>query len=100
MKRVHKGYKFRFYPTSDQSSLINKTIGSCRYVFNWALGRYDEKSIYWHIAEEMVQNGQLNKNNWKSEYFSSTKEQKELTFLKTELPWLREVDSTALQRTL
>ena len=38
MATFHKGYKFRLYPTTKQTTLINKTIGSCRYVFNWALG--------------------------------------------------------------
>ena len=45
----------------------------------------------------MVQNGQLTENNWKSDYFSSFKEQKEITALKKEIKWLKEVDSTALQ---
>ena len=48
----------------------------------------------------MVQNGQLSENNWKSEYFSSTKAQKEMTLLKKEIPWLKEVDSTALQNSI
>ena len=92
----HKGYKFRLYPTTEQATLINKTIGSCRYVFNWALGKQNNKNAYWYITEEMVQNGQLSENNWKSEFFSSVKEQKELTF-KKRTSWLKEVDSTALQ---
>ena len=100
MGTFHKGYKFKLYPTPSQATLINKTIGSCRYVFNWALGRQNDKNIYWYITEEMVQNGQLSENNWKSEYFSSFKEQKELTSLKKELAWLKEVDSTALQNSL
>ena len=100
MNTFHKGYKFRLYPTPEQATLINKTIGSCRYVFNWALGRQNDKNVYWYITEEMVQNGQLTQNNWKSEYFSSFKEQKELTSLKLELPWLKEVDSTALQNSI
>ena len=100
MTTYYKGYKFRLYPTPEQATLINKTIGSCRYVFNWALGNYNNKNAYWYITEEMVQNGQLTQNNWKSEFFSSDKEQKELTVLKTELSWLKEVDSTALQNSI
>ena len=34
----------------------------------------------------MVQNGQLSENNWKSDYFSAIKEQKEMTSLKKEIP--------------
>jgi putative transposase len=100
METFHKGYKFRLYPTQDQATLINKTIGSCRFIFNWALGRQNNKDVYWYIVEEMVQNGQLSENNWKSEYFSSPKAQKEMTLLKKEIPWLKEVDSTALQNSI
>ena len=71
MGTFHKGYKFRLYPTPGQATLINKTIGSCRYVFNWALGRQNKKDVYWYITEEMVQNGQLSENDWKSDFFSS-----------------------------
>src|SRR4051812_14481107 len=100
MGTFHKGYKFKLYPTPSQATLINKTIGSCRYVFNWALGRQNKKDVYWYITEEMVQNGQLRENHWKSGFFSSTKEQKEMTSLKKELPWLKEVDSTSLQNSI
>ena len=100
METFHKAYKFRLYPSEEQAVLINKTIGSCRYVFNQYLGDNNNKNMYWYIAQEMVQNGQLNKNNWKSEYYSATKAQKELTLLKKEIEWLNEVDSTALQKTL
>ena len=31
---VHKAYKFRIYPDSDQALLIVKTIGCSRFVFN------------------------------------------------------------------
>ena len=36
----------------------------------------------------MVQNGQLSENNWKTDYFSATKEQKKMTALKNEIKWL------------
>ncbi|WP_191090836.1 IS200/IS605 family element RNA-guided endonuclease TnpB [Niallia endozanthoxylica] len=100
MEIFHKGYKFRLYPTKEQAALINKTIGCCRYVFNWALGQQYDKNAYWYIVEEMVQNGQLNQNLWKSEFYHAAKQQKELTGLKKEIQWLNEVDSTALQNSL
>ena len=34
---VQRAYKFRFYPTEDQASLLRKTIGCCRFVFNQGL---------------------------------------------------------------
>ena len=82
MTTYYKGYKFRLYPTPEQATLINKTIGSCRYVFNWALGRQNKKDVYWYITEEMVQNGQLTQNNWKSEFFSSDQRTKRTHFFK------------------
>ena len=82
MDYVYKGYKFGLYPTKDQATMMNKTIGSCRYVFNQALSQQNHKNIYWSITQEMVQNGQLAENHWKSEYFNAVKAQKEMTFLK------------------
>lgn len=30
-------YKYRIYPTDEQKVLIAKTLGCCRFVYNWAL---------------------------------------------------------------
>lgn len=62
---VNKSYKFRIYPNKKQIELINKTIGSARFVFNFFLGKQKDKDAYWYIVNEMVQNGQLSSNNWK-----------------------------------
>ncbi len=79
---MHKAYKFRLYPTKEQQGVINKIIGSCRYVYNYFLHK-------------------------KSETYKASK--KTLTYnrcatdlkeLKQELPWLKEVDSIALQQSL
>ena len=32
-----KGYVFRMYPTKEQEELINKTIGCCRFIYNYFL---------------------------------------------------------------
>ena len=98
--KIHKGYKFRIYPTEAQRILIHKTLGCCRYIWNLALGSQKKKDAYWYITEEMVQNGQLPENRWKSDFFNAAKEQKELTELKKQLDWLKEADSTALQNSL
>ena len=34
---IQKAYKFRFYPKEDQSVILRKTIGCCRFVFNQGL---------------------------------------------------------------
>ena len=32
-----KAFKFRLYPTDLQAVQLNQHIGSCRFVYNWAL---------------------------------------------------------------
>ncbi len=80
--KIHKGYKFRIYPTEEQRVLIHKTLGCCRYIWNLVLGAQKKQDAYWYITEEMVQNGHLPENRWKSDFFNAAKEQKELTELK------------------
>ena len=82
MATFHKAYKFRIYPNKQQEILINKTFGCCRFVYNHFLSR--RKEIY--EQEKKI----LNYNACSSE----------LTKLKKELTWLKEVDSTALQTSL
>ena len=79
---VNKSYVFRIYPTKEQEELINKTFGCCRYVHNYFLA----KSI-----EDYKTTGKSN---------SCYDNMKELTQLKNELTWLKEVDSQALQQSL
>lgn len=76
---VNKAYKFRIYPNPEQEVLIAKTIGCFRYVFNHFLAK-------WKDTFETTGNG-LN-------YLSCSSE---LPNLKKELPWLKEVDSIAIQ---
>ncbi|WP_155726495.1 helix-turn-helix domain-containing protein, partial [Peribacillus simplex] len=65
---VNKAYKFRIYPTKEQLVLINKTIGCSRFVYNFFLGKQNEKDAYWNICEEMKQNSQLPSNEWKGSF--------------------------------
>lgn len=79
---VKKAYKFRIYPTIEQEILIAKTIGCSRFVFNRFLGRWNDtyketgKGLSYHSCSA------------------------ELTHLKKEFVWLKEVDSIALQSSL
>jgi putative transposase len=34
-----KGYKYRIYPTKEQEIQLNKTFGSCRFVYNQLLAK-------------------------------------------------------------
>ena len=33
-KLINKSYKFRLYPNKEQEEVINKSIGSCRFIYN------------------------------------------------------------------
>lgn len=72
-------YKFRIYPNSAQESLIQRTFGCVRFVYN-----------HYRAQRE---------DTYKSCGQSPTRymQDKDLTSLKKELEWLREVDATALQ---
>lgn len=79
---VNKAYKFRIYPTKKQVTLINKTIGCSRFVFNHFLAK-------WNEAYQMTGKG-----------LSYGRCSVELTKLKREIEWLKEPDKFALQNSL
>lgn len=79
---VNKAYKFRIYPNKEQEILINKTFGCCRFVFNHFLAKWSD--VYKETGKGLTYNA-----------CSS-----QLTQLKDELTWLKEVDSIALQSSL
>lgn len=97
---VNKAYKFRIYPNKRQIELINKTISCTRFVFNFFLGKQKDQDAYWYICEEMVQSGQLPVNHWKGEYLNQNKTKKSLPELKKHYPFLKEVDSIDLQKSV
>jgi len=75
-------YRFRIYPNEKQKEQIARNLGCCRYVFNHFLAQRQE----------------LYKDTGKAP--TRFQQDKDLTVLKQELPWLREVDSTSLQAAL
>jgi putative transposase len=79
---VNKAYKFRIYPTKEQEILIAKTIGCGRFVFNRFLAQWND--IYKETGKGLTYNSCS----------------AELTQLKKQLVWLKEVDSIALQSSL
>ncbi|CAH2715278.1 IS200/IS605 family transposase ISBth17 [Neobacillus rhizosphaerae] len=95
---MNKAYKFRLYPTKEQTTLIHKTLGCTRFVFNFFLGKQKEKDAYWYIVEEMKQSGQLPSNKWKGEFFNKYESVKAVRELKKYYPFLKEVDSISLQK--
>ena len=79
---TNKAYKFRIYPSKEQEILIAKTIGCSRFVFNHFLAK-------WNDTYNATGKG-LTYNSCSSQ----------LTQLKKELVWLKEVDSIAIQSSL
>ena len=75
---TYKAYKLRIYPTDSQRELIEKTFGCTRYIYNNFLverkNKYEESKTKVHVYEQLH----------------------ELTDLKREKEWLREIDSCAL----
>lgn len=76
-----KAFKYRIYPTKDQASLIHKTCGCRRFIYNWAL--------------DIKQAAYL-----KQQKLSFLDIQTLLPELKKKHPWLKEVNSQSLQATL
>lgn len=75
-------YKFRLYPTKEQEQQISRNFGCCRYVFNHFLAQKQE-----HYKET-------------GKAPTRFQQDKALTSMKQELPWLKEADSTSLQAAL
>jgi putative transposase len=72
-------YKYRIYPTEEQQILLSKTFGCKRVIYNY----------YLEIQETRYKN--------KEPRLSHFDINKDITKLKDEKEWLREVDSIALQ---
>lgn len=83
MKIIKKTYKFRIYPTNTQKELIEKTLGCVRHVYNYFLAKTIEeykKDISYKIRKfDLI---------------------KLLPKHKEEFPFLKEVDSIALQQSV
>ncbi len=81
---VEKAYKFRFYPTPEQESLLRKTLGCVRLIYNKALAA---RTQAWHENKERISYKQT------SAMLTSWKKQEDLDFLS-------EVSSVPLQQSL
>ncbi|MCQ1537275.1 transposase, partial [Methanosarcina sp. KYL-1] len=74
-----KAYKFRLYPAAEQKIMIEKHIGSCRFIYNWAL---EQKIKSYEQEGKSLSCYDLNNL---------------LPELKKEHEWLKEVNSQSLQ---
>lgn len=79
---VERSYKFRIYPNAKQSVRIQRTFGCCRFIYN-------------HYLAARIESYEANRTTFGYNACSA-----DMTVLKKSLPWLAEVDSTALQSSL
>lgn len=79
---MYRAYKYRIYPTKEQEVLINKTLGACRFIYNLAL---ETKQYAWQSQRKNITAYDLHK---------------QLTELRREYDWIREVSSDALQKSI
>ena len=79
---METAYKFRIYPNKSQEEQIQKTFGCCRYAYNHYLALRKAK----YEADKSTLG-----------FYECCKD---LTLLKKENEWLKEVDSQALQQSL
>lgn len=83
---LNKAYKFRLYPNKEQEVLINKTIGSARFMFNQLLAeRIENYDSCKHIEDKKEMRVEL-----------KLLKQSTPADIKREYNWLKEVDSLAL----
>lgn len=76
---IIKALKMRIYPDDSQKTKIDKTIGSCRFIYNQMLDR--NIKAYSRTKEHLTYNNMQNL----------------LPIMKDYLPWLKEADSQALK---
>lgn len=81
---THHSYKYRICPTPCQEEILRKTIGSCRFVYNWALTK---KTEAWAVQKKSLS------------YCSTSRG---LTELKNspDKSWLKDVSCVCLQQSL
>lgn len=74
----YKAYKFRIYPDKLQKELINKTFGCSRFIYNYFLNKIKEDK-YTKASENI-------------KYYTN--------YLKYEYPFLQEIDSIVIRKSL
>jgi len=96
----NKAFKFRFYPDSEQVSLLNHFFGSARFVFNqtlnYSINHYKSKET--QLTDDYGDLIVLKNDNFKS--LSSTDRINYIKELKLNNPWLHEVSSIVLQQSI
>lgn len=86
MKTVNKSYKYRIYPNKEQQDILEFNMGSARFVFNHVKARYE---LYKKQATEL---------GLKPVYANRKLFNVILNDLKEQYPFLKEANSTTLQK--
>ena len=86
MKLVSKSYKYRIYPNKEQQDILDYNMGASRFVFNQVKAYYE---LYKQQAKEL---------NLPPVYANRKLFNVILTNLKKQYPFLKEANSTALQK--
>ena len=81
-RKTRRAYKYRFYPTDEQKTLLAQTFGCCRFVYNWGLST--RKTAYFQQGESLSYNDLAAM----------------LPELKKHYPWLADVSAVPLQQAL
>lgn len=81
--KIFKSYKYRIYPDKEQCTLIQKTFGCCRFVYNNVLSYRND--VFRNQKKYIGK-------------FECTKYMVDI--LKSEFEWLREVDKYSLQNSI
>lgn len=83
MGTIHKAFKIRIYPNSEQQVVINKTLGSCRFLYNQMLSERIKVYEAWKASGDDARVLYEHKYRTEKEY-------------KSEFEWMKEADSSAL----
>ena len=86
MRKLLKGYKTEISPTAEQKEIIHKTIGTCRYVYNFYLDH--NKKVY-EKEKKFVSGYDFSK--WLNNDYLP---------LNPEFSWMKEVSSKAVKQSI
>jgi len=83
--RIHRAYRFRVYPTEAQVARLDAWQDALRFLWNLAL-----EQRLWGLARPRSER----------RYYSAPEQQRQLTALRAELPWLADVPRHATAKVL